>query len=40
LTKEMKKEDLAAIVELRDWHQNLARPAWDQWNLDHIPKAK
>lgn len=40
LTKEMKKEDLAAIIELRDWHQRLARPVWEKWNLDQHSKAE
>jgi len=31
LSNELSKEDLAAIKELREWHQKTARPVWEKW---------
>lgn len=36
LAEEMSKEDLAAIEELREWHQKLSRPVWDKWKSEQV----
>ena len=34
LAKEMSKEDLASIEELREWHQTVSRPVWEKWESE------
>ena len=34
LAKEVSKEDLAAIEELREWHQKVSRPVWGGWKSE------
>ena len=38
LAKEVSKEDLASIEELREWHQKVSRPVWDKWKSDQADK--
>lgn len=38
LAKEMSKEDLASIEELREWHQKVSRPVWEKWNSEQADK--
>ena len=38
LAKEVSKEDLASIEELREWHQKVSRPVWDRWKSDQADK--
>ncbi len=40
LQAKLSEEDLASIVKLREWHQKVARPAWEQWNLEQDSKAE
>ena len=38
LAKEVSKEDLAAIEELREWHQKVSRPVWGKWKSEQADK--
>jgi hypothetical protein len=38
LAKEVAKEDLASIEELREWHQKVSRPVWDKWKSEQADK--
>lgn len=38
LAKEVSKKDLAAIEELREWHQKVSRPVWQEWKSEHTDK--
>lgn len=38
LAKEVSKEDLAAIEELRKWHQKVSRPVWGKWKSEQADK--
>ena len=38
LAKEVSKEDLAAIEELREWHQKVSRPVWGEWKSEQADK--
>lgn len=38
LAKEVSKEDLAAIEELREWHQKVSRPVWGKWKSEQAGK--
>ncbi len=38
LAKEVSKKDLAAIEELREWHQKVSRPVWQEWKSKHTDK--
>lgn len=38
LAKEVSKEDLASIEELREWHQKVSRPVWQEWKSEHTDK--
>tara|TARA_B110000003_G_scaffold268671_1_gene298634 strand:+ start:7469 stop:9583 length:2115 start_codon:yes stop_codon:yes gene_type:complete len=38
LAKEVSKEDLAAIEELREWHQKVSRPVWGKWKSEQGDK--
>jgi hypothetical protein len=38
LAKEVSKEDLAAIEELREWHQKVSRPVWGRWKSEQGDK--
>ena len=38
LAKEVSKEDLASIEELREWHQKVSRPVWQEWKSEQSDK--
>ena len=38
LAKEVSKEDLTSIEELREWHQKVSRPVWDKWKSEQADK--
>ena len=38
LAKEVAKDDLASIEELREWHQKVSRPVWDKWKSEQADK--
>ena len=40
LAKDLKKEDLVMIRALREWHQELARPTWEEWKPEQSSTTK